>query len=479
MEITSSIFDAIINTSQDCVFWKDKERRFVGVNQAFLDFYGFASADVLIGKTDEDMGWHNDPEPYKQDELRVLRGESTYKVPGKCIIRGEERDIIASKRPIYENGKIIGLVGSFLDVTDVVRRRTDYNRAQILYSVAGLRKYPFFDTLLDEIRLEELLDPLTGVISRAYILDFAKSLMDAGTPFTFVILDLDNFKYFNDTLGHHAGDKVLMNVSRELADYTSGFGIVGRFGGDELLIINLRDLGYEDKKRFFREIYEKQGILRKTMYLENQELFITATSGCATFPNDTSEYDELFILMDKALYRGKKKGRNCYIIYSDAKYKDLEIDHMVRHGIYTNMSRMNEELEKAVEFDDKLKAVFPLLQNEMNITDLYYVDQARVLHSVMKPELREAVDDIDALMEDDLYYDNDPERIKEKSPILYEVLKTYKFEAIMIVRIGTNGTTSGYLMCAEPKSKRIWQEDEQGILYFLSKFLAVHIRLED
>ena len=83
MEMTVELFDSIINTSQDCVFWKDKERRFLGVNQAFLDFYGFESADVLLGKTDEDMGWHSDPEPFKQDELRVLAGRSTYKVQGK------------------------------------------------------------------------------------------------------------------------------------------------------------------------------------------------------------------------------------------------------------------------------------------------------------------------------------------------------------------------------------------------------------
>ena len=99
MEMTSALFHRIINTSQDCVFWKDKDRRFLGVNQAFLDYYGFDSVDVLLGKTDEDMGWHSDPEPIKQDELRVLSGESTYKVQGKCIIRGEERDSVDSRRP--------------------------------------------------------------------------------------------------------------------------------------------------------------------------------------------------------------------------------------------------------------------------------------------------------------------------------------------------------------------------------------------
>ena len=123
MKLTVTLFDSIINTSQDCVFWKDKNRRFIGVNRSFLDFYGFDSEAVLIGKTDEDMGWHNDPEPYRQDELRVLSGKSTYKVPGKCMVQGEERDIIASKRPLYEGDEIVGLVGSFIDITDIVRRQ--------------------------------------------------------------------------------------------------------------------------------------------------------------------------------------------------------------------------------------------------------------------------------------------------------------------------------------------------------------------
>jgi len=122
----------IMDTTSLCIFWKDEERRFVGVNRAFLDFYGFPSQDVLIGKTDEDMGWHSDPDPFRNDEWRVLKqGESTTRVHGRCMVRGEEHDILASKSPIYENGKIIGLVGTFEDVTqdyrqrDVIRKLTE------------------------------------------------------------------------------------------------------------------------------------------------------------------------------------------------------------------------------------------------------------------------------------------------------------------------------------------------------------------
>ena len=145
MKMTLDLFDSIINTSQDCVFWKDKDRRFLGVNQAFLDYYGFESEEILLGKNDEDMGWHSDPEPFKKDELMVLSGKSTYKVQGKCIIHGEERDIIASKRPLYEGDEIVGLVGSFVDITDVIRRKNKSDGSQVLYTLSDLRKYPFFD----------------------------------------------------------------------------------------------------------------------------------------------------------------------------------------------------------------------------------------------------------------------------------------------------------------------------------------------
>lgn len=58
----------ILDTTSICIFWKNDQRRFAGVNQAFLDFYGFASKEELLGKTDEDMGWHSDPDPFMNDE---------------------------------------------------------------------------------------------------------------------------------------------------------------------------------------------------------------------------------------------------------------------------------------------------------------------------------------------------------------------------------------------------------------------------
>ena len=123
------LLSKILNTTSTCIFWKDMQRRFIGVNQAFLDYYGFASVEELAGRTDEDMGWHSDPDPFKNDEWRVLhKGESTFRVHGKCMAHGQERDILASKSPIYEDGKIIGLVGTFEDVTSDYQQKDEIRK---------------------------------------------------------------------------------------------------------------------------------------------------------------------------------------------------------------------------------------------------------------------------------------------------------------------------------------------------------------
>ena len=123
------LFSKILETTDTAIFWKDADRRFLGANRAFLDYYGFADERAIIGKNDEDMNWHPEPESYKNDELRVLReGESTCRVPGVCVIRGESRNIVASKRPILADGKIVGLVGSFEDVTTECRQREEISK---------------------------------------------------------------------------------------------------------------------------------------------------------------------------------------------------------------------------------------------------------------------------------------------------------------------------------------------------------------
>lgn len=118
VERRNNMLEKVLHTTQACLFWKDLDRKFIGVNQAFLNAYGFESAEDIIGKTDEDMGWHPNPEFFRDDEEKVLKGETITLSHTKNMIRGKEKDIVASKAPFYnEKGEVAGLVGSFLDVT--------------------------------------------------------------------------------------------------------------------------------------------------------------------------------------------------------------------------------------------------------------------------------------------------------------------------------------------------------------------------
>ncbi len=477
MNMTVEIFDNIINTSQDCVFWKDINRRFLGVNQAFLDFYGFESADVLIGKTDEDMGWHSDPEPFKQDELRVLAGESTYKVQGKCMIRGEERDIIASKRPLYENNRIIGLVGSFVDITDVLRRQNKSDGSQVMYSIDKLRPYPFFDRLLEEVALDEILDPLTGILSRNYSLKYVRSLIAAGKPFSFTILDLDNFKSINDTFGHSAGDAVLKAVAAGLAEYNDGFALAGRFGGDELLLINTRDIGLEANNGFFEHMLESHKVLRRKICFENASVFVTGTLGCASYPEDAGSFDELFSLIDKMLYLGKRKGRNTFTVYDKSKHKDVEIKKLNKRNMFENMLALKECSEEYKNAREGMQALMPLVCEMLQVSDLYYVTKNGRLKAVLDKEFDEDASDIANTVTSELYTENGNGTLLKKSPKFHASLEKHRLGSVLIVRISFRNEIDGYLVCAVTRGHRIWQENEYALLYYLANVISGSARI--
>lgn len=109
-----ALWDSLLAMRFAGYFWKDVDRRFVGVSPSFLDFYGFDSVEDVLGKTDEDMGWHVNPAPFKAEEELVLsKGTPVVEAHGRCIARGRICSIIANKVPIYQNGKIVGLLGCF------------------------------------------------------------------------------------------------------------------------------------------------------------------------------------------------------------------------------------------------------------------------------------------------------------------------------------------------------------------------------
>ncbi|MBQ9327783.1 MAG: GGDEF domain-containing protein [Solobacterium sp.] len=341
-----------------------------------------------------------------------------------------------------------------------------------MYTREKLSEYSYFKRVLEGRRISDLLDPLTGLITRSHIIGFVQSLIEEGRPFTFGIIDLDNFKYINDTYGHTAGDGILTSLSKELISYLSDYGVAGRFGGDEFLFVNLRDQEYADKKAFCHGMYFNNTVLRRTYNLGAVELFVTATTGLATYPINATTYEELFLMVDKALYRGKSKGRNCYIIYLPEKHKDIEIKRLKRNSIYTIFRNFIEHFDSARNLNEKLTSVYEGLKEDLNITNMYFANEHQVMKSVLDHQVVGTLSDISNLMKEPVYSTNNLEDIREISPVLYSVFRDHEVESFIIAKVGAESQNLGYLICAEPHTLRIWQEEEYAIMFSMARLFA-------
>ncbi len=134
-----SLLQAVLTESGIRFFWKDLDRRFVGVTQSFLDYYGFPSDDCVIGKTDEEMEWHIDDSFYYDDEIRVLtKGEIIHNSSGQNIINGVVHNIAATKFPVYCEGEIIGLMGFMIDIDQDIKSESALNRGSMIDPITQL-----------------------------------------------------------------------------------------------------------------------------------------------------------------------------------------------------------------------------------------------------------------------------------------------------------------------------------------------------
>ncbi|MDO4805374.1 MAG: EAL domain-containing protein, partial [Lachnospiraceae bacterium] len=201
------------------LFWKDNDRRFLGVSQSFLDFYDFSSAEELIGKNDEEMGWHVHPDLYMNDEYKVIHEGRTFRnVHGKCMSHGENVDIFASKAPLYDvNGEIMGLLGFFIDIDAL-----DVNEEK---GTESLRR-----------------DVLTGLLNSRGISEDAEALRDEyylrGKDFVRMHIGINDFNTINSQYGYDFGDKVLKVFGDALK---KGLGLkssVGRYAGQKFTVLS-------------------------------------------------------------------------------------------------------------------------------------------------------------------------------------------------------------------------------------------------
>jgi len=162
-------------------------------------------------------------------------------------------------------------------------------------------------------RMQELsiTDSLTGLFSRRHFLDRFKEELRRSKKFkymfSFLMLDIDKFKTFNDKYGHLTGDAILREVAKTIKETIRQIDFVGRYGGEELSIILVET--DKEQARFAAERI-RRAIESKEIKVYDEELKVTVSIGLATFSDDGSTLEELIEGADKALYIAKKAGRN-------------------------------------------------------------------------------------------------------------------------------------------------------------------------
>lgn len=205
---------------------------------------------------------------------------------------GSKMPVDVSSSPIIREGKVVGSVVAFRDVTERMHNREE------------IRRLAYYDTLTDLPNRRLLLDQFNHALAQAR--RFKRSL-------AVMFMDLDRFKEINDTLGHDVGDELLKVVAERMTACVRSGDTVARQGGDEFVILLAEIAHPEDATRVADKLL---AALSEPVPVAEHELHITGSIGIAISLNDgTDDAQELMKQADIAMYSAKQKGRNQYCVY--------------------------------------------------------------------------------------------------------------------------------------------------------------------
>jgi diguanylate cyclase (GGDEF)-like protein len=159
-------------------------------------------------------------------------------------------------------------------------------------------------------------DALTGLPNRNLLYDRLRQSVYSqrqARPMAVVFLDLDHFKFVNDSLGHGTGDKLLKAMSERLRAVLREGDTVARLGGDEFVVI-LNDQAHEEV--IFRAVQRISAAVSEPLTIDGQELYVTCSAGISLYPQDGADVETLLRNADAAMYRAKDHGRSNFQFYT-------------------------------------------------------------------------------------------------------------------------------------------------------------------
>ena len=312
------LFQTILDNAPLGIWMVDTGGKVQFVNRNFCDATGISEAQFLAADRYADLM----PEAVTASCLKSDRECLEQDAPHISLERlpfADGRDYlleITKLRLLDKDGSVKGNIGLATDVTE----RTEHEKA--------LEHMAHYDTLTGVPNRVLLADRLSQALARA---KRDKGLMAV------CYIDLDGFKPVNDSFGHDAGDRVLVEISRRIKDAVREDDTVARLGGDEFVVLLV---GLQAPEECAGSLHRLLQSINQPIALKGAVLTISASIGVALYPEDEQDADTLLRHADQAMYVAKQSGRNRFHFFDPASdqrarsHHDLQqqIRHGLRHG---------------------------------------------------------------------------------------------------------------------------------------------------
>lgn len=240
------------------------------------------------------------PQIYRVDALVMERFGISFSV------LPEGTDIINKKVSFFERNREVMIPGCILIAVLMV--------VMIWVFVDNQRRRVLMKELEDARKILESAsqhDFLTGIPNRNKFMGDLNRLVEEKRPCTVIMIDIDDFKNINDTLGHTAGDEALVQVAARLKEMESQILTPYRYAGDEFILILQSNQG----KIVEKTAYQCRQVFTKPFVLNGNKAKVCGSIGIASYPKDTDNVEQLIVYADDAMYHVKKNGKNDFAYY--------------------------------------------------------------------------------------------------------------------------------------------------------------------
>jgi diguanylate cyclase (GGDEF)-like protein/PAS domain S-box-containing protein len=298
-----SLLDATLETTADGILVVSCEGHITGINDQYLKMWNMPPELVA----DEDpmamvnfiAGQLVRPESFLK-LVAMLYADKSMQTHDVLEFQ-DGRSVEFYSRPQKVADTVIGRIWNFRDVTSRRRAQDEARRAlEELADQAGKLKELAFQ------------DPLTGLANRMLFNERAAAALLTPEPVHVLLLDLDDFKEINDVLGHHAGDEMLVEISRRLRNCVGPHGTVARLGGDEFVVLLV---GCRDADAVAQRVVSA---LNAPFSIEGTLVRPGLSLGVASRNDASTTSSELLRQADLAMYAAKGAGKNCYVHFQPA-----------------------------------------------------------------------------------------------------------------------------------------------------------------